>query len=675
MNQMSIKIKLGLNFAVLAILLLVGGFVTYHATTKLSNSLSVISGPVREITSSINDIIVGVKQQMLAVEKILGSNNANGAIEELSQSRESIQNAYSQAVSVGQINPESLEKLKTTLDKFNETSSTLITVREEYLDIRGKISKNVEDVNLILNEANSYLSTVLDNLAFDLEDGEYIESTEEYGFLSSIIKTRLALVNRVYYQDQYVKFPDNPQFKQMANTTKNNFQIYIQDLSHAITLQGLPVEASEFKGKSLTNVLRDLEKQSNVLIAEGESKSTQLVEYTNQYKEIVKEVIGITDTIKENSKQIIDTTQEEALSAEKDALIMIFSGMAIMLIMLAMIYIFSTMSIVKPINSVTLKMKDISEGEGDLTARLPTKGSQELSLLSQAFNSFVTKIEDVIINVSGSVNKLSASASDLTSVNDTGRNLIQNQENQTTQVSTAMEQMAVSVADVAQSAQYSMDHVAEAEKEVNAGREVVSETLESIEQLANRIESATDVINNLGKKADAVGSVLDVIKGISEQTNLLALNAAIEAARAGEQGRGFAVVADEVRTLASKSAEATDEIHDIIDSLQKESCLAITAMNESKEYANHTVENGAKADQSLESILESVNGIHGMSHQIATASNEQSSTAQHISKNVQEISMLATDIFTNSNGVHESIQELNELSRSLAELVNQFKTN
>ena len=344
-------------------------------------------------------------------------------------------------------------------------------------------------------------------------------------------------------------------------------------------------------------------------------------------------------------------------------------------ILIVVVSYYIARSISVPIRATTDAMNNIAKGEGDLTQRLRIGGTDEVSRMAVAFNGFIEKIESSIIDVAMANTELTHASAKLESFAQSGKQQMDGQNQQTYQVATAINEMSSTVQEIARSAEQAADAVKGANEDATAGLDVMEQTTCGIAELATDVKAAADVINQLEAESQSIGTVLDVIRDIAEQTNLLALNAAIEAARAGEQGRGFAVVADEVRTLASRTQKSTEEINVMIERLQKGTNAAVKAMTEGSDKASSTVKLADDSSSALQRIVTDISTIAEMNIQMATAAEEQSAVAKEIDESVVKISQLSEQSAENSNHVSDSSQELNGLGVKLKSIIDTFKTS
>ena len=312
-------------------------------------------------------------------------------------------------------------------------------------------------------------------------------------------------------------------------------------------------------------------------------------------------------------------------------------------------------------------------GEGDMTVRMNLKNKDEMKIIGVEFNHMIEKFEALVQQISSATTQLAAASEEMNTVASNSSNNIATQSSETEQVATAMNQMTATVQEVANNASSAAGAATNADNEAKGGKEIVLQTSNAIQQLATSVEQSAEVIHQLETDSDNIGTVLDVIKSIAEQTNLLALNAAIEAARAGEQGRGFAVVADEVRTLASRTQESTNEIQEMIEKLQTGSRNAVAVMEQGRTQAQSGVEQAKEAAESLEAITRAVGTINEMNTMIASAAEEQTSVAEEMNRSIISISQLSQDTAGATEQTASASNELSKLSSQLDSLVNQFK--
>ncbi len=367
----------------------------------------------------------------------------------------------------------------------------------------------------------------------------------------------------------------------------------------------------------------------------------------------------------------VDAAGENSL--DRFYVIMVVDMLAIAAILSAILMYLFRSQVVRPTRETTKLIETLAAGHGDLTVKLPVTSQDEIGKLRTAVNAFVESLRNMIDTVATEVRQLGAESGELTRFSAELSGQSEQQRSQTTQVATAMNEMTATVQEVARNVSEAAQAAEKGQAEAETGQKVVSATVSSIRKLSDEVESAAAVIARLEESSEKIGSVLDVINGIAEQTNLLALNAAIEAARAGEQGRGFAVVADEVRTLASRTHESTLEIREMIETVQSGTNDAVTAMDRGQSAARDSVSQVEQAGTSLQSILQMVSTITNMTTQIASAAEEQSLTAEEINRNVESIHQISEQSATGAEQTARSSSELSELANRLEGLVGQFR--
>ncbi|MDO6687836.1 MULTISPECIES: methyl-accepting chemotaxis protein [unclassified Agarivorans] len=330
-------------------------------------------------------------------------------------------------------------------------------------------------------------------------------------------------------------------------------------------------------------------------------------------------------------------------------------------------------TITRPIAKLADVFQDLGEGEGDLRQRLDADNKDEMAKLAMGFNSFIEKIHRSVSSVAETGDHLGEASRSVASQSQRTLENTQHQQDRVTQVATAINQMGSTVNEIANNASQAADAAQDAEKESDKGQQVVLKARDNIMHLAEEMQQVATVVASLAESSQSIGSILDVIRGISDQTNLLALNAAIEAARAGEQGRGFAVVADEVRSLAGRTAESTDEIQQMINNLQEQAARAVNAIEQSSGMSTQGAEEAGHAYSALQEISNRVTLISDMNIQVATATEEQSSVVSELNGNVEEINLSTQEATDTAAELSEASKSLKQLADKLAELVGSFK--
>lgn len=366
------------------------------------------------------------------------------------------------------------------------------------------------------------------------------------------------------------------------------------------------------------------------------------------------------------------TVSDSNAAAEKVQSLSLMIAIITLVIMISAAWAISSL-LNEALSSLLTSLRAIASGDGDLTQRIEKRSEDELGQVVDSFNLFIEKLHNSISELLSNTQPLTSVASDLNSLTGTTKQVTEEQRRATEAVSYAMDNMVVSMTQVSTNAGLASETAQEADSLAKEGRGVVNQTVTSIKALAQEVEKTSDVIRKLESDTSNVGSILDVIRGIAEQTNLLALNAAIEAARAGEQGRGFAVVADEVRTLASRTQHSTKEIQNVIEQLQEAAVSAVKAMEDSQEQAHLSVENATKTDTSLEQITDKIGLITQMNAQIATVIDQEQQSILNIKDNVQGIESTSNEAMKGMQQVEASSRALTNIADAIRHVTGQFR--
>ncbi len=337
--------------------------------------------------------------------------------------------------------------------------------------------------------------------------------------------------------------------------------------------------------------------------------------------------------------------------------------------------IFLAGRMIQRIGAVADRLRDISEGEGDLTQSVQIEGRDEIAALAQAFNTFVKQIHDTIVEVASVTSNVAAASTQIAASSDEMAQGMNTQNNQVMQISSAIEQMSASIVEVARKSNDAAANASDSGKVAQEGGQVVSETITDMQAISDAVNAGAASVSELGKRSQQIGQIIEVINDIADQTNLLALNAAIEAARAGEHGRGFAVVADEVRKLADRTTKATDEIADSIKAIQGETQQAVDRMQSGTQQVETGVQRAQRAGASLQQIVSSAQEVASLIQSIAAAAEQQSSASEQVARNVEAVSEVTQSATQGANQAASTAGQLSTQAEQLQRLVGKFKVN
>ncbi|MBL1376822.1 HAMP domain-containing methyl-accepting chemotaxis protein [Zobellella iuensis] len=407
------------------------------------------------------------------------------------------------------------------------------------------------------------------------------------------------------------------------------------------------------------------------LLKQFQQQQERFIEAINGLVAVEERIDGLAQTIAEGATTLL-ANQQASMSRESDwSRIIILSVTAAALIMGVLFAWLITLGIINPLKLLVSQANRIAEG--DLSQDIRHNRKDELGRLMDRMQTMTLNLRQLVSELNNSAGHIATSAEELSAVSEQTRTGVNQQRMELEQVSTAMNQMAATVQEVARHAETAFGSARTADSDASAGDQKVTLTIAHINELAEEVRRSLATINQLESESLNIGSILDVIKGVAEQTNLLALNAAIEAARAGEHGRGFAVVADEVRALAQRTQQATSQIETLIQGLQAKAQESVTMMGKSASMAEETVAIANEAGDSIHAITRSVSDIQQMNSQIATASEQQSSVAEEINRSVFSIREVSEHSAAATEQTASSSSELARLGTELQRLIGRFR--
>lgn len=668
--KLTVALRVIGGFGIISLLLLILGISAYLSLNSINNS-----------TTQVNDVSIPALENSAALQSqfVIMSKIGLQAFyaSELSEIRnhqaqfEQERSAFNRAVQALQTALEQEPQLQESFNQvtelysnFTPTSNQLFDELTKRLTLRDQLNAQMEDLEMAADDAAMYILDFTDVRDVTNRFPEaYQAATQIEMGVNTLISTAVDLIRT-----------DNPT---TASTVSNELNFRLNELTQQFAVIEQQAGGSVSLVADLAEKVAEIEQlltgstgitrlkeQHLAAIADA----TQLLE---QVEQLANTGLSQLATLLEQARAAANDIQQDATTNVSNAVTFNFIVMFVSIVLAALITIWTVRSITSPLHKVNEILGVVASG--DLTRKLDASGSDEFAELARNCNKVIDSLQQLIKGIISRSTQLAAASEQTSAITVQTSGAIKEQKSQVTQAATATTEMSSTSQGVMQSAGDALSEIKNADSEAERVKGISQTNKGIITDLSNEVEQASVVINKLNQDSASIGSILDVIRGIAEQTNLLALNAAIEAARAGEQGRGFAVVADEVRSLASKTQDSTQEIQSMIEVLQKGAQNAVEAMKKGKKQAENCVEQTDIQDKALDSITHAVHQARDMSEQIAHAAEEQNQVANDISQLLESIVSIAEETASGAEQTSDSSHEVARLAEELRQSVDQFK--
>ena len=671
MLKLNLRIRLLIGYSLMGLLLVICGWAGYSAAQSMARTSDFLVNEAKDTVEGAMRTANAVRTEIALVEEILDDRSGDDARGALKAADQLIADSVRRISEAGLLPEDQLQRMNSALQGYRNTLYPLLQSNDAYVEAYRTMIADADALNArliaLLNMANRSIEQM--EMNWDSNEAANSHQTEEWFAASAATEARLALFSRLYYFQQFLGQKNLDQIRQRMTDSESDLQIYIEDLASMALTEKVPEDSS----RSWSSILSDLLDRHRSGFASARQAYLDLQNLRQAYASQADTLLRQAENINELSSGVIREKIADIQGVKSSAFMTIVMTVVIGVALVILSYWVSVRTIVKPVQDVAAKLRDISEGEGDLTHSLQVSGNDEISELARGFNEFMDQIRQLIVQLVHAIDQLGMTSARLTEQSGETLDQMTRQQQASDGVSAAMQDMSTKVDSVCDAAQQADQSMREMDETLGSSQQVIGVTLDSIHQFVDDIHAASRVIDALNHDSQQIGSVLDVIQGIAEQTNLLALNAAIEAARAGEQGRGFAVVADEVRTLASRTQDSTTEIKAIIERLQAGSSQAVEVMSTSQKKAEETSDKTSSASHSLSTITDNIRGMGQIIAQITAAASSQNQQADLMHQNLANIRQITEGTAGSSQNMSAVTRELNDLALQLQSIVGRFK--
>lgn len=673
----TIGLKLGGCFLLTLAVLLLTSLYALNGVTNIRQTLEQITGEAWNTSESASLLSLNVNQgsgllrSSLSYQEVIPDEILNKAEFHLQQSLSSLEHLKNGSYQ------EQSKVLSQLVEQFAVLKKQVISEHTEYVKAIEQSQLGVDKFNTYMKRLGFYSNYQISSLE-DAFQRNQVNSwsgdvEDKWNFVIAIYSSRIALGNTVTALQKQLQSSDPKQEVELVNDAMMELADGLQEIIQSKLAQSA-INSGDWKGKSYSEAATALLSRHKMLTTAVQTRQQEFLHTRDTLLTLVSALEHHSNELREmintEVNQQTDTAIDQANLLNSSMLASLPVGIVLTLIAIWL----SFRMVIRPVKNASFQMAEIATGDGDLSVRLPVKGDDEISELAQNFNCFVSRISETVSMVSKSSQNLVETSETLKNNSGATLTAVELQDQECEQAVASMAEINETVNDIANNASTAAQCSESIQHSTGEGRALVTSNRDATEKLSEEIRAATEVISNLAEESSKVGSIITVIQGIAEQTNLLALNAAIEAARAGDHGRGFAVVADEVRALSHSTQNATEEIRELIDTLQVKASEAVKVMQGGQELAGENVQLSEQVHALIERMSDEVDQINQLNLLIATATEEQAHVTSLTKESLQRIGLAAGETAESARSNSSISNRLEEQAALMQQMLSQFRT-
>lgn len=673
----TIGLKLGGCFLLTLAVLLLSSLYALNGVTKIRQTLEQIAGEAWTTSDSASLLSLNVNQvsgllrSSLSYQEVIPEEILLKVEDHLERSLTALD-----SLNTGSYQQQS-QILSQLLNQFIELKNQVISEHTGYVEAIEQSQLGVTKFNTYMKRLGLYSNYQISSLE-DAFQRNQVNSwsgdvEDKWNFVIAIYSSRISLGKTVSALQRQLQSSLPAQEAELVNDAMMELEEGLEEIVHS-KLASNTINSGDWKGKSYSDAAKALLNKHKQLTNNVQNKQQQFLQTRDTLLTLVSSLELQSGALREVIDAEVSGQTETAVAKANLLNSSMIASLPIGVLLTLIAIWLSFRMVIHPVKNASFQMAEIATGEGDLSVRLPVKGDDEISTLAKNFNCFVSRISETVSTVSKSSLNLVETSEILK--NNSGATLtaveLQNQECE--QAVSSMAEINETVNDIATNASSAAQCSESIQNSTSEGRSLVTNNKDATEKLSEEIRLATEVISNLAEESSKVGSIITVIQGIAEQTNLLALNAAIEAARAGDHGRGFAVVADEVRALSHSTQNATEEIRELIDTLQLKASEAVNVMKGGQELAGKNVQLSEQVHSLIERMSVEVDQINQLNLLIATATEEQAHVTSLTKDSLQRIGIAAGETAESARSNSSISSRLEEQAAVMQQMLTQFRT-